>query len=235
MSETRGKGGGHSKGQTMPYSVLRTWDGGKPTRSSHWTIGAAEESLYETLRAANQRGLAVETSIIDRATGETVHAPQRCEVCGERWATELAAGQFGDDYTRCSECEDEDMPEAEPAAVAAQEPETRHRVVGTEPVKARFLVDQSAGSKLADPAAVPELARPLIATLRSRGLDVVGAEADGTVTVEANGIRWTLRPEMHAVTGEPCGVWSAINPDGLSRGMFTAHNAASFLARRPVA
>ncbi len=59
------------------------------------------------------------------------------------------------------------------------------------------------------------------------------AQPNGTVTVTANDIPWTLTPMPHAVTGEECGVWSAVGPVG-SRGWFTEFSAPEFLTERIV-
>lgn len=194
MSAPR-KGGGHSRGQTMPYAVVYAWNGGKPTRKATWTLGSAEAAMLDTLRAANARGGELDVRVIDRATGETVAKPQRCAVCRDRWATELSRTDGG--YTLCGTCDEDDLPTDEPATPAA-----------------------------------PDTSAPLVAALRVRKMEPV-AHPDGTVTVTANGIDWTLRPEPHTVTGEPCGVWSAVGPAG-SRGQFVAVNAAEFVAKRPV-
>lgn len=186
MSATRG--GGHSKGQTMPYAVVRSWNGGKPTRTPAWTLGAAEANMRDSLRAANRRGSELDIRVIDRATGGTVITPQRCAVCGDRWATEYGSTRGADAPSLCDECDGE----AEPAADLEQ--------------------------------------GPLVAALRSRGLDPV-VRQDGSVDVTANGLGWTLEPVPHAVTGKPCGVWSAIGPVG-SRGWFVAASAAGFIAGR---
>jgi hypothetical protein len=192
MSAPR-KGGGHSKGQSMPYAVVYAWDGDKPVRNAKWTLGAAEAAMLDTLRAANARGGELEIRVTDRATGETVVEPQRCAVCRDQWATELGRTDGG--YTLCGTCDEDDLSADEPVTPAA-----------------------------------PELSAPLLAALRAKGLDP-SARPDGTVTVTTNDIDWTLRPEPHAVTGEPCGVWSAVGPVG-SRGMFGASNAAEFIAQR---
>lgn len=71
---------------------------------------------------------------------------------------------------------------------------------------------------------------PLVAALQAKGLEPV-VRLNGAVAVKANGIDWTLKPVPHAVTGEPCGVWSAVGPAG-SRGHFVARNAAEFVAQR---
>lgn len=208
MSAPR-KGGGHSRGQTMPYAVVYAWDGGKPSRRATWTLGAAEAAMLDTLRAANARGGELDVKVIDRASGETVVEPQRCAVCRDRWATELSRTDGG--YTLCGECEEDDST-AESAREALDS--------GLENLFQR----------LGPPAADPALTAPLVAALRAKGLDPV-ARPDGTVTVTANDIDWTMRPEPHAVTGEPCGVWSAVGPAG-SRGMFGARSAAEFVAER---
>jgi hypothetical protein len=184
-----GKGGGHNKGQTMPYAVVRSWGGGKPTRTPAWTLGAAEANMLDTLRAANARGIEVDVRIIDRATGETVSEPQRCVVCRERWATETGSARGADAPSLCRYCEEEHV----------------------------------------DPALAVQ-AEPLVKALREKGLEPT-AQPDGRVTVEANGIDWTMQPVPHAVTGEPCGVWSAVGPVG-PRGQFVALNAAEFVAQR---
>jgi len=82
------------------------------------------------------------------------------------------------------------------------------------------------------PLKATEPSAPLVAALRAKGLEPF-ARQGGVVTVTAHGIDWTLEPVPHAVTGEWCGVWSAVGPKG-SRGMFTAANAASFIADRRV-
>ncbi|MEV5283380.1 hypothetical protein ACFYMW_35725 [Streptomyces sp. NPDC006692] len=82
------------------------------------------------------------------------------------------------------------------------------------------------------PLKAPELSAPLVAALRAKGLEP-SARQGGVVTVTAHGIDWKLEPVPHAVTGEWCGVWSAVGPKG-SRGMFVAANAASFIADRRV-
>ncbi|WP_030247998.1 hypothetical protein [Streptomyces sp. NRRL S-455] len=184
-----GKGGGHSKGQTMPYAVVRTWGGGKPTRTPKWNIGAAEADMLDSLRAANARGAEIEIRVIDRATGEMVAEPQRCVVCRERWATETGSARGAEAPSLCRYCEDEHV---DPALAAQSE--------------------------------------PLVQALQAKGLEPV-AQPDGMVTVEANGIDWTMQPVPHAVTGEPCGVWSAVGPAG-PRGQFVALNAAEFVAQR---
>ena len=199
MSGTRGsgKGGGHSKGQTMPYAVVWAWAVGPSGRTAKWTLGAAREDMRTMLLTANHREAELDVRIINRATCETLAEPQRCLVCKERWATEFSS--TGDDYTLCAECDEDDLP-ASPVAEPAS------------PATAAFTAS-------------------LVRALRAKGLEPVAHE-DSTVTVTANGIDWTLRPEPHAVTGEPCGVWSAVNPDGFSRGLFGAVNAAVFIAHR---
>ncbi|WP_086559950.1 hypothetical protein [Streptomyces africanus] len=203
------KGGGHSKGQTMPYAVVYAWDGGKPARNAKWSLGAAEAAMLDTLRASNARGGKLEIRIIDRATDETVAEPQRCAVCGDNWATEARdSGQ----PTVCRDCEHdvEDGPQLDAS-------------------------DRAAFRSLAARAGLvkaPAESAPLVAALQARKLHPV-AQPNGTVTVTVNGIEWTLEPVPHAVTGEPCGVWSAVGPAG-SRGQFVALNAAEFVAQRRV-
>lgn len=194
MSAPR-KGGGHNKGQTMPYAVVRAWDGGKPARTAHWTLSAAGADMRDSLRAANWRGSELDVWIIDRATGETVVTPQRCVVCKDRWATETGRTRGADVPSLCGECDEGDLFAGEPAVLAT-----------------------------------PSEVAPLVAALRAEGLEPV-VRLNGTVAVTANGIDWTLKPVPHAVTGESCGVWSAIGPDG-SRGQFVTINAAEFIARR---
>lgn len=194
MNAVRGKGGGHSKGQTMPYAVVYAWAGGASGRSPKWTLGAAQEGMRTMLVTANYRELELDVKIIDRATGETLETPRRCLVCKDRWATEWSSAP-GEDPTLCDQCDEDDLPADEPAAAA--------------------------------PAG---LSIPLVKALQAKGLEPT-AQPDGAVTVQANGIDWTLKPEPHAVTGEPCGVWSAVGPAG-SRGQFVATNAADFIARR---
>lgn len=98
------KGGGHGKGQTMPYVVVRSWNGDKPTRTPTWTLGAAEASMLESLRAANARALDLEIHIIDRATGEVVVEPLRCVVCDINWATEYGLARGADVPSVCTVC-----------------------------------------------------------------------------------------------------------------------------------
>lgn len=191
------KGGGHSKGQTMPYTVVRTWDGGKSTRTPAWTLGAAEANMLDSLRAANWRGAELNVRIIDRTTGETVAEPQRCVVCGNRWATETGYTRGADAPSLCGECVEDDLPAEAPAV-----------------------------------AATPSEVAPLVAALQAKELEPV-VRLDGTVTVEANGIEWTMKPTPHALTGKPCG-WSAVNPEGISRGWFGARDVAEFVAQRRV-
>lgn len=78
--------------------------------------------------------------------------------------------------------------------------------------------------------ATPRKAAPLVTALRAKGLEPV-VRPDGTVTATANDIAWTVRPEPHAVTGGPCGVWSVVGPAG-SRGQFMAPGVAAFIADR---
>ncbi|QDN64478.1 hypothetical protein [Streptomyces sp. S1D4-14] len=218
MSGTRGsgKGGGHSKGQTMPYAVVWTWADGGSGRKPTWTLGAAWEDMRTMLSTANWRESELDVRIIDRATGETIATPQRCVVCGNRWATEVSR-LTGENYALCDECDEDDL--------------TADTV--------RETLDSGLDNlfqRLGPPAdeltapAVPDLSAPLVTALQAKGLEPL-VRLDGTVTVKANDIDWTLRPEPHAVTGEPCGVWSAVGPAG-SRGMFVAVNAADFIARR---
>lgn len=98
------KGGGHSRGQTMPYSVVRSWSGKAPTRTPAWNLGAAEENLLGSLRAANSRDLDLEIHIIDRATGEIVSEPLRCVVCDVKWATETGLARGADAPSVCVPC-----------------------------------------------------------------------------------------------------------------------------------
>jgi hypothetical protein len=189
------KGGGHNKGQTMPYAVVRTWDGGKPARTPKWTLSAAEADMLDSLRAANVRGSEIEIRIVDRATGETVAEPKRCVVCRERWATEPGFTRGADSPSLCTECDEDDLPADEPVTVAMS----------------------------------GEVA-PLVTALQAKGLEPV-VRLNGAVAVTANDIDWTLEPVPHAVTGEFCGVWSAVGPAG-SRGQFVALNAVEFVARR---
>lgn len=191
------KGGGHSKGQTMPYTVLRAWSGGKPTRTPAWTLGAAEANMLDSLRAANWHGAELDVRIIDRATGETVITPQRCVVCGNRWATEPGNARGADAPSLCGECDEDDLPAEAPAVTATS-------------------------SEVA----------PLVAALQAKGLEPV-VRLNGAVVVTANDIEWTMKPTPHAVTGESCGVWSAVGPAG-SRGQFVATNAAEFVVQRLV-
>ncbi|MGY5634209.1 hypothetical protein ACW7N6_38355 [Streptomyces sp. UC1A3] len=120
MSAPR-KGGGHSKGETMPYAVVWSWTDGGSGRTPKWTLGAALEGMSEMLTIANRRGSGLGVKVIDRATGETVAEPQRCLVCRDRWATEVSR-IGGDAYTLCGECEEDDLPADEPAdpALSAQ-------------------------------------------------------------------------------------------------------------------
>lgn len=210
MSAPR-KGGGHSRGQTMPYAVVWSWEGGKPSSKATWTLGSAQAAMLDTLRAANARGGELKTRVVDRATGETVVEPQRCAVCRDRWATEPC--RTGEGYTLCGTCDEDDLS------------------VET----ARAAVDTGLDNlfqRLGPPAETvdPALSAPLVAALRTRGLEPV-ARPDGTVAVTAHGVGWTLHPVPHAVTGEPCGVWSAVGPAG-SRGQFVTRNAAEFIAHR---
>lgn len=201
-----GKGGGHSKGQTMPFAVVWSWAGGASGRTAKWTKGAVEEAMRTMLRTANHRESELDVRIVNRATGETVKEPQRCLVCRNRWATEF--GRTGDDFTLCSTCDEDDLPAVSAAAVDA----------GLD----------SLFQRLGPPAGA--FAASLIAALQAKGLEP-SVRQDGTVTVTANGIPWTLRPEPHAVTGEPCGVWSVVGPAG-PRGQFVTTNAAEFIAHR---
>lgn len=194
MSAPR-KGGGHNKGQTMPYAVIRAWNGGKPARTAHWTLSAAEADMRDSLRAANSRGSELDIRIVDRATGETVGTPQRCVVCGDRWATETGNTRGADTPSLCISCDEDDLPASEPAVTAS-----------------------------------PDDVAPLVAALQAKGLEPV-VRLNGAVAVTANGIDWTLTPVPHAVTGEPCGVWSVVGPVG-SRGQFVTVNAAEFVAGR---
>lgn len=195
MSVAGVKGGGHNKGQTMPYAVVRAWNGDKPTRTAAWNLSAAEAGMRESLRAANFRGSALEIRIIDRTTGETVVEPQLCAVCGERWATETGFARGADVPSLCGLCEADDEPAEAPLVTV-----TPHEVA------------------------------PLVAALRAKGLEPA-VRLDGTVTVTANSIAWTVRPEPHAVTGLPCGVWSVVGPAG-PRGQFMAPGVAAFIAGR---
>jgi hypothetical protein len=206
-----GKGGGHNKGQTMPYAVVYAWDGGKPARTPKWTLGAAEAAMIETLQAANARGAEIEIKVIDRATGATVVEPQRCVVCGTKWATEV---RDSEQPTVCRDCED-DVTDGQPLDAADR--------------AAFHQLAVRAGQTEQTPAPSGE-SEPLVKALRAKGLEPT-AQPDGTVTVEANGIDWTLAPVPHAVTGESCGVWSAVGPAG-PRGQFVALNAAEFVAQR---
>ncbi|MFD8226870.1 hypothetical protein ACFV16_22165 [Streptomyces massasporeus] len=202
-----GKGGGHSRGQTMPYAVVYAWNGGKPARNAKWSLGAAEADMLDTLRAANARGSELEIRVIDRATGETVAEPRRCSVCGDKWATET---RDSDQPTVCRDCEGD--------------------VADGQPLDAS---DRAAFHHLAEQAGLvgaPAESAPLVAALEAKGLEPA-AQSDGTVTVTANDIDWTLKPVPHAVTGEPCGVWSAVSPAG-SRGWFGARDGAAFVAQR---
>lgn len=194
MSAPR-KGGGHNRGQTMPYAVVRSWNGGKLTRTPAWTLSAAEAGMRDSLRAANSRGGELDIRIIDRVTGDTVVTPQRCAVCGDRWATETGNARGADAPALCDSCDEDDLTASEPAVTA-----------------------------------VPAEVAPLVAALQANGLEPV-VRLNGAVSVTANGIDWTLEPVPHAVTGEPCGVWSAISPVG-SRGQFVTVNAAEFIAGR---
>lgn len=189
------KGGGHNKGQTMPYAVIRAWGGGKPTRTPAWTIGAAEADMADSLRAANWRGGELDVRIIDRMTGETVATPQRCVVCHDRWATETGHARGADAPSLCQTCDEDDLPADEPVAFVP-----------------------------------PALSAQLVKVLQAKELEPT-VRLNGVVAVTANGIDWKLEPVPHAVTGEPCGVWSAVSPAG-SRGQFVATNAAEFIAGR---
>lgn len=98
------KGGGHGKGQKMPYRVVRSFDGGAPMRSSHWTLGAAEADLITGLRTANLRELVIDAHLEDAITGELVVKPMKCVVCGEKWATEGGATRGTSAPSTCGDC-----------------------------------------------------------------------------------------------------------------------------------
>lgn len=210
------RGGGHSKGQKMPYAVVYAWGDGKPSKSAKWTLGAAQADMQTMLRTANSRDAELDVRIIDQMTGETVETPQRCLVCGDRWATEFAAEH--ENPALCFYCEPEDLP-------------TGNALVETSPAEEPSTDEPAAGAPVSPEApAVLALSAPLVQALRAKGLEPVTRE-DGTVTATANGIDWTLESVPHAVTGEPCGVWSAASPVG-PRGMFGAEGAANFITRR---
>lgn len=290
------KGGGHNKGQTMPYSSLRAFGEKKPMRQGHWSLGAARYSLNESLVAANARGLDLEASIIDRATGEIVWQPAKCGVCRTAWATE---SRGDDEWSLCRECfELVDEADAEGAAPQPAELENYRRppaegMVAAEAISApipvlppkgglaELIIGESRSGKTSV-AAATEFARRLLASndpfaeaARKLGddaqlvamqsaageiaaLDPLYADcltrspdadpsgliraldrlnlpravwSDETVVARANGMLWRMRAEPHAMTGGPCGVWSAWGPAGC-RGHFVAGSAARFIRDR---
>lgn len=319
------KGGGHNKGQTMPYSSVRAFDGGKPMRQGHWGFGAARLAVRDSLVAANRRDLVLEASIVDRSTGEVVWQPAKCAVCRSAWATETGPERAGDEWSRCDECADvavdeqpvanrefftgklyclrcpvpgsaaplsvasSDLPEGgicagcgtdvliteQPASFAEAVAERAVELPAVDPANGRIrLIPPSDGdalicgrtgrgkTSLASVAAVAEhVARTAVEQVNKAAgfesavapfllpnelpdadpsallaaLDRLNIEravwSDGTVAAVANGMLWTMRAEPHAVTGEPCGVWSVASPEAV-RGHFVAEGAARFVRDR---
>lgn len=204
-----GKGGGHNRGQTMPYSSVRAFGEGKPMRAGHWSLSAAQHSVRDSLVAANARGLDLSAQIVDRTTGETVWEPAGCVVCAAAWATEVGP-EGGEGWSRCRGCEDVlgELPaEVVPPSLEAS--------------AAPFLRKNSLPD--ADPSA-------LLAALDRLKLPRA-VWSDGTVAVVANGMLWTLQAEAHATTGTPCGVWSVASPIAV-RGYFVPERAARFIRDR---
>lgn len=99
-------GSGRNKGQKMPYSTVRAFDGEKPFRQGHWGLGAAQYSLRDSMLVTNRRGRALEARVIDRATGKTVWEPKKCAVCRSAWATELGPEPSPSEWSLCEECEE---------------------------------------------------------------------------------------------------------------------------------
>lgn len=99
------KGGGHGKGQTMPYRVVRTFGEAKPMRAAHWTLGAAQADMLNSLRAANRLEVVLEIELVDAITGETIETPLKCVVCDVRWATETGHTRGAEAPSTCLECE----------------------------------------------------------------------------------------------------------------------------------
>lgn len=281
-----GKGGGHSKGQKMQYRVIRSFDHEKPFRAAHWTRGAAEADLRETLLVVNRTGRLLEASIVDAISGETVYEPVKCSVCGDAWATESRLGD--ETWSVCLGCEDVAVepsaaeleahrrhPSARPdgfgEAVSrravelpdADPPNGRIRLVPPTDGDAMIVGRTGSGkTSLATVAAIAEhVARTAVEQVnKAAGFESVVAPllrpnalpdadpsallaaldrlnieravwSDGTVAAVANGMLWTMQAEPHAVTGEPCGVWSVASPEAV-RGHFVAEGAARFIRDR---
>ena len=106
------KGGGHNRGQKMPYRVVRTFEGSAARRSAHWTIGSAQADMRLSLLAANAGRVEfteAELVIVDTRTDEVVDRPLKCTVCDEAWATETGPGR-ADAPSTCRDCEGDDEP-----------------------------------------------------------------------------------------------------------------------------
>lgn len=104
------KGGGHNKGQTMPYRVVRAFAGEDVRRSAHWTIGSAQADMMMTLHAANAGRIELaegEVTIVDVRTDEVVDKPLKCTVCDEQWATQIGHARK-DAPSTCQDCEGAD-------------------------------------------------------------------------------------------------------------------------------
>lgn len=137
------KGGGHNKGQKMPYRVVRAFAGKSVRRSPHWTIGSAQADMRLSLLAANAGRVEFaenefaenELVIVDVRTDEVVDKPLKCTVCDERWATETGPSRR-DAPATCRDCEGDDEPGGSDEDVLARDlpyDPTRYRP-GGEPV-----------------------------------------------------------------------------------------------------
>lgn len=99
------KGGGHNKGQTMRYRVIRSFDHEKPFRAAAWGLGTAMHDLRETLLVVNRTGSHLEAQVLDVETNEVVYEPTKCTGCREQWATESVNGS--ERWLACAGCLDE--------------------------------------------------------------------------------------------------------------------------------
>jgi hypothetical protein len=249
------KGGGHSKGRKMPYSSIRVFAGQKPLRQGHWNLVSAWYSIRDSLVASNVRGLELDVRIINRATGVTVWQPAKCGVCETVWATDTDPnGDSLGEWSLCHTCaEAVELPEpVRPAAEKTSPAPEAHDGKAALTLKPGTIESALASLRhgLAKGVNAAQAAESAVAIFTPENplpdadpsdlltaLDQLNLPravwADGTVAAVANGMLWRMQAQPHAVTGGPCGVWSAISPEAV-RGHFSARGAARFILGRRV-
>lgn len=233
------KGGGHSKGQAVPYSSVRG-DEGKPMHAGHWSLSAAQHSVRDSLVAANARSLDLSAQIVDRATGETVREPAKCVVCAAAWATEIGP-ERGEGWSRCRGCEDvlgdppaEILIGGEPRSgktSAAAVTERLREIVAEQPAEVVPPSLEASVAPLLRKNSLPDADPSALLAALDRLKLPRAVWSDGTVATVANGMLWTLQAEAHATTGTPRGVWSVASPIAV-RGYFVPERAARFIRDR---